>query len=144
MRKLVLACVVMGVVGIGVILLKRASETRHQEALRSAEVLRVNRRDIGSVVKATEVIKPTVGAEVRVGSSVSGVVKRLYVRIGDTAEKGQLLAELDDRELVARHDVVAAAVQLSRGFSCSKLFIVVLAPSRVMRMALCMNRAAVT
>jgi len=56
------------------------------------------RRDIGSVVKATGVIKPMVGAEVRVGSSVSAVVSRLCVRIGDRVGKGELLAELDTRE----------------------------------------------
>ncbi|MGZ8869189.1 MAG: biotin/lipoyl-binding protein [Thermoanaerobaculia bacterium] len=51
-------------------------------------------------VKATGVIRPMIGAEVRVGSRISGVVRRLYVRIGDRVEKGQLLAELDDRDLV--------------------------------------------
>jgi macrolide-specific efflux system membrane fusion protein len=60
------------------------------------------RRDIGTVVKATGVIRPMVGAEVRVGSRVSGVVRRLLVRVGDSVRQGQLLAELDDRELSAR------------------------------------------
>jgi multidrug efflux pump subunit AcrA (membrane-fusion protein) len=75
---------------------------------------RVSRRDIGSVVKATGVIKPMVGAEVRVGSSASGVVARLFVRIGDRVQKGQLLAELDSRELMARRDSAAAALRLSQ------------------------------
>jgi macrolide-specific efflux system membrane fusion protein len=42
----------------------------------------------------TGVIKPMVGAEVRVGSWASGVVKRLMVRIGAQVRQGQLLAEL--------------------------------------------------
>src|SRR5262249_17707990 len=54
---------------------------------------------------------PMVGAEVRVGSRISGVVKRLYVRIGDAVVKGQLLAELDERDLVARRDESAAALR---------------------------------
>jgi RND family efflux transporter MFP subunit len=66
------------------------------------------------VVKATGVIKPMIGAEVRVGSRVSGVVRRLCVRIGDRVGKGQLLAELDDRELIARHDQAVAALALAR------------------------------
>jgi methyl-accepting chemotaxis protein len=70
-----------------------------------------SRRDIGSVVKATGVIKPRIGAEVRVGSRISGVVQRLYVQIGDTVRKGQLLAQLDERDLVARRDEAAAALQ---------------------------------
>ncbi|MEO8335444.1 MAG: hypothetical protein ABI664_10750 [bacterium] len=54
----------------------------------NAQVVRVTRRDIGSVVKATGVIKPQVGAEVKVGSRISGVVDKLYVRIGDAVGKG--------------------------------------------------------
>lgn len=65
-------------------------------------------------VKATGVIKPMVGAEVRVGSRVSGVVRRLFVRIGDRVEKGQLLAELDDRDLVSRRREALAALNLAR------------------------------
>lgn len=75
------------------------------------ETARVARRDIGAFVKATGVIRPRVGAEVRVGSRVSGVVTRLYVRIGDRVDKGQLLAQLDDRDFVARRDEAAAAVR---------------------------------
>ncbi len=78
------------------------------------EVVRVARRDVGRVVKATGVVKPMIGAEVKVGSRVSGVVRRLFVRVGDRVEKGQLLAELDDRELVARRDQAAAALALAR------------------------------
>jgi RND family efflux transporter MFP subunit len=55
-----------------------------------------------------------IGAEVNVGSSVSGVVMRLFVQIGDHVEKGQSLAELDSRELKARRDADAAAVQVAQ------------------------------
>ena len=72
---------------------------------------RVTRRDIAAQVKATGVIKPRVGAEVRVGSRISGVVKRLHVQIGDTVARGQLLAELDDRDLVALRDQAAATLR---------------------------------
>lgn len=60
------------------------------------------------VVKATGVVKPCVGAEVRVGSRVSGVVRRLYVKVGDAVRKGQVLAELDDRDLTALREQAAA------------------------------------
>lgn len=79
-----------------------------------AEAVRVPRRAADRGVKATGVIKPMIGAEVRVGSRVSGVVRRLFVRIGDRVEKGQLLAELDDRDLAARRREAAAAVELAR------------------------------
>jgi RND family efflux transporter MFP subunit len=70
----------------------------------------VTRRTIGSSVKATGVVKPRIGAEVKVGSRVSGVVARLHVQIGDTVRRGQLLAELETRELVARRDQAQAAL----------------------------------
>jgi RND family efflux transporter MFP subunit len=54
-----------------------------------------------------------IGAEVKVGSRVSGVVRHLRVRVGDFVAKGQLLAELDARDLQARRQEAAAAVGLS-------------------------------
>jgi len=69
------------------------------------------RRD--DVVKAAGVIKPMIGAEVRVGSRVSGVVRRLFVRVGDSVKAGQLLAELDDRDLIARCAEARASLQVA-------------------------------
>jgi HlyD family secretion protein len=62
----------------------------------------VSRRDIGSTVFALGIIKPMVGAEVKVGSRISGVVNRLRANIGDYVEAGTVIAELDDAELRAR------------------------------------------
>ncbi len=62
----------------------------------------VSRRDIGSTVFALGIIKPMVGAEVKVGSRISGVVNRLRANIGDYVEAGAIIAELDDAELRAR------------------------------------------
>jgi HlyD family secretion protein len=76
-----------------------------------ARVVRVARRDVESVVKATGVIRPRVGAEVRVGSRISGVVSRLNVQVGDAVTKGQLLATLDAADLRARRDEAAAALR---------------------------------
>ena len=90
--------------------LSRAGATRAADP-GAAATARVARRDIGAQVKATGVIKPRVGAEVRVGSRISGVVKRLHVQIGDSVTQGQLLAELDDRDLVALRDQAAATVK---------------------------------
>jgi macrolide-specific efflux system membrane fusion protein len=77
------------------------------------QTARVTRRDLVTAVKATGIIKPMIGAEVRVGSRVSGVVRRLYVRVGDTVKQGQLLAELDARDLEARRGGSAAALRVA-------------------------------
>ena len=113
MKKFLLAAAAMVAVAVAFIFITRVSANHSGEPSQTVEVVRVTRREIGSVVKATGVIKPMVGAEVRVGSSVSGVVSRLYVRIGDTVGKGKLLAELDSRELLARHDAAEAALRLA-------------------------------
>lgn len=73
--------------------------------------VRVTRRDIHSSVLATGIIKPMVGAEVRVGSRVSGVVKKLHADIGDEVQKGRIIAELDATELQARVDQARADVE---------------------------------
>jgi HlyD family secretion protein len=49
-----------------------------------------------------------VGAEVKVGSRLSGVVATLHARIGDEVLEGDLLATLDDRQLRARLDALRA------------------------------------
>jgi macrolide-specific efflux system membrane fusion protein len=74
----------------------------NREKSSATETVRVLRRDIGSTVLATGIIKPMVGAEVKVGSRISGVVKRLRANIGDYVKAGQIIAELDDAELQAR------------------------------------------
>jgi HlyD family secretion protein len=109
-RKATFAAIGLAAIAVAVFLWSRAVWTQAEDAA-GAEVVRVVRRDVGSVVKATGIVKPRVGAEVRVGSRISGVVKRLYVRLGDSVSKGQLLAELDDRDLIARRNEAAAAVQ---------------------------------
>ncbi|HEX8410167.1 MAG TPA: efflux RND transporter periplasmic adaptor subunit [Thermoanaerobaculia bacterium] len=98
-----------------VVMLVAACETGVDGASREAppRPSSVQRRN-DDEVKSTGVIKPMVGAEVRVGSRVSGVVRRLFVRIGDRVEKGQLLAELDDRDLVSRRREALAALNLAR------------------------------
>lgn len=92
---------------------KRFLERRPGADPASIDGVQVTRRDIGSVVTATGVIKPMVGAEVRVGSSASGVVTRLNVQIGDYVKQGEVLADVDSRELDAKRDAAEAAVRLA-------------------------------
>ncbi len=73
----------------------------------------VSRRDIRASVLATGIIKPKVGAEVRVGSRVSGIVKKLHANIGDVVQEGQLIAELDPTELRAKYNQAKAALENS-------------------------------
>ena len=114
MKRLILGLVIIGAVAVAAVVLGRAAASRGEAPASGADSVRVVRRDIESVVTATGVIKPRIGAEVRVGSRISGVVGRLFVRIGDTVEKGQLLAELDANELAARRTEATAERELSQ------------------------------
>ena len=114
MRSILIGVVVLGLVGVGAAGWMRFETVHSQQSLRNHEVVRVTRRDVGTQAKATGIIKPMIGAEVNVGSSVSGVVTRLFVQIGDHVDKGQPLAEVDSRALKARRDADAAALQVAQ------------------------------
>jgi macrolide-specific efflux system membrane fusion protein len=113
MKKVFLSAAVIVAIAVAAMVMTHVSAKQSDSDSQGTDLVRVARRDIGSFVKATGVIKPMVGAEVRVGSTVSGVVSRLFVRIGDKVERGKLLAELDARELTARRDAAEAAVRLA-------------------------------
>ena len=74
----------------------------------------ISKTRLQETVVATGVIRPVVGAEVNVGSRISGTVISLPVEVGDQVEVGQLLARLDDAALQAAADQVRAEVALSR------------------------------
>jgi RND family efflux transporter MFP subunit len=67
------------------------------------------RADAASVL-ATGVIRPRVGAEVRVGSQVSGIVEELNVTVGAHVKQGEVLARIDSRGLAARRSQALAQV----------------------------------
>jgi RND family efflux transporter MFP subunit len=92
---------------IAVTLARCGAEAQQTEAPPAAPAP-AKHRSVDPVVKASGVIKPMIGAEVRVGSRISGVVRRLFVRVGDSVRSGQALAELDDRDLVARRNEAQA------------------------------------
>jgi macrolide-specific efflux system membrane fusion protein len=60
------------------------------------------RRTVASSVLATGVLRLRVGAEVRVGSQVSGIVQELNVTVGSHIERGAVIARIDSRSLEAR------------------------------------------
>ncbi len=90
----------------GYSMLTDKNETRNQ-----IQTAVVTRRDLGSSVLATGIVKAMVGAEVRVGSRVSGLVKNIYANVGDYVKKGQIIAELEPSELQAKYNQAQAAFQ---------------------------------
>src|SRR6185436_11689033 len=83
------------------------SLVRHKEA-ESLPTLRASRSTLTNSTVAIGTIKSKVGAEVKVGSQLSGIVARLNVNVGDKVSKGDVLAALDDRNWRARVHVLDA------------------------------------
>ncbi|PLX01375.1 MAG: efflux RND transporter periplasmic adaptor subunit [Marinilabiliales bacterium] len=69
------------------------------------------KRTIVSSVIATGIVKPQTGSEVKVGSRISGIVDKLYVNVGDTVKKGDLLAKLEEMELLAEYNQALANLE---------------------------------
>lgn len=92
-------------------------------------------RTIASTVLATGIVRLKVGAEVRVGSQLSGIVEELNVTVGAKIDQGDVIARIDSRSLEARlaqanaqvsvleQEVMRAQVELdrARGLDVKKL-----------------------
>ena len=63
---------------------------------------KVSYKKIHRTILATGTVKPVVGAEVKVGSRISGFVESLMVRIGDKVKKGETIAVIEHRDLLAK------------------------------------------
>jgi multidrug efflux pump subunit AcrA (membrane-fusion protein) len=87
-----------------VILLTAAAVFLYQNFLskpetRVLETAKVQRGDIRGVTVQTGIIKPQVGAVVKIGARATGTIVEMKVKIGDQVRQGQLIALIDDREL---------------------------------------------
>lgn len=107
MKVILAASSLIAVIAVGVYsAYSRAGSGKAEIAVTTAIV---EKRDMGSLVQATGIIKPKVGAEVRVGARITGRVEHLYANIGDRVRKGQVLVRLEQDDLKARSDLAGAA-----------------------------------
>jgi multidrug efflux pump subunit AcrA (membrane-fusion protein) len=89
------------IVGAASVLLAVSGCARGDNASQSNETALVEQRNMAATVIAIGALRPQIGAEVRVGSRISGRVQRLRANIGDRVTKGQVIAELETAELDA-------------------------------------------
>ncbi|MEN8193181.1 MAG: efflux RND transporter periplasmic adaptor subunit [Bacteroidota bacterium] len=87
------------------------SSCNNKDQVGEYQITPVKLRTISSSVIATGIVKPQTGAEVKVGSRISGIVKNLNVNVGDQVIKGDLLAKLEETELQAEYNQSLANVE---------------------------------
>ena len=102
MRRIVISAVVSIIAAGAAAAVFGGWRTNSKPAAESERIVRVEHGRIGAVVDSTGVVRLRVGSEVRVGSQLSGIVRKLNVTIGSHVEAGQIIAEIDDRTIQAR------------------------------------------
>ena len=100
----------MAAVSVAIISFYLSKQPSTEAATTTAAVIR---KTINASVSATGAIKPMVGAEVKVGSRISGKVEKLLVSVGSQVEKDQVIVEIDARELTGNVMKSQADVQLA-------------------------------
>jgi RND family efflux transporter MFP subunit len=78
------------------------NEPREDRNIAAASTISPEIREIDSTVTTSGTVRLRTGAEVRVGSQVSGIVRKLNVTVGSHIQKGDVIAEIDPRQLQAR------------------------------------------
>lgn len=90
----------------------RSNERR--PAVADARTVHPEWRMVGTTVNATGTVRLRVGSEVRVGSQLSGIVKKLNVTVGSHVRAGDEIAEIDNAPIQARVAQAEAQAQLDR------------------------------
>lgn len=66
------------------------------------KLAKVLKRDLGATVQATGIVRPLVGAEVKVGARTPGKVVELPINVGDKVAEGQVIAKIEQDDLMAK------------------------------------------
>lgn len=74
----------------------------------------VERGSVKQVLEATGIIKAQVGAQVKIGARATGVLVNVPVKVGDKVAAGDLVAEIDTREIKAQIEQAEARYRLAQ------------------------------
>ncbi len=86
----------------------RSHEDAPPRPVVAVKVAKAEVADVKSTVRAPAFVFPR--EQANIGSRVTAPIRKLLVRKGDKVEAGQLLAQLDNRDMLAQRDEAAAAV----------------------------------
>ncbi len=95
-KKVLLIAVVVVLAAAGFFAYKKFFTKPQTKVLETAKV---EKGSILGVLVETGIIKPQVGAVVKIGTRATGSIVKMNVKVGDRVKKGQLIALIDDREI---------------------------------------------
>ncbi|MBP1748564.1 MAG: efflux transporter periplasmic adaptor subunit [Deltaproteobacteria bacterium] len=88
--------------------------TRNGDKQKTGEPFTVKRANVTYSTEQTGIIKAQVGAIVKVGTRATGTLNKLRFQVGDAVKKGDLIVEIDDREILANLRNAEAVVDEQR------------------------------
>ena len=95
MKKTIIIIIALVLVAGGILLYRGLTKST-TKVLETAKVMKGSLR---GVIVETGIIKPQVGAVVKIGARATGTIMKMNVKIGDKVTNGQLIALIDDREI---------------------------------------------
>ncbi len=110
-KKLVVLVVVLLLIGGGYGIWR---SRQNGQAVRILETAEVRRGAVRQVLEQTGIVKPQVGAIVKIGTRATGVIERMLVKVGDRVSAGQLVAQIDNREISSQLAEARARYQARR------------------------------
>jgi HlyD family secretion protein len=106
-----LGLALLALAAIAVFLIVRSS-MRPRAAVAAVSVEPVSRRDITLTIEATGTVEPIDLVEVK--SKASGQIIRMPVEVGSVVKKGDLLAQIDTRDVQNQYDQALAALRAAQ------------------------------
>ncbi len=85
-----------------------------KEDIQILETATAGKGSLRGIIVETGIIKPQVGAVVKIGARATGTIMKMKVKVGDRVRKDQLIALIDDRELSKSLEQQRAALAEAR------------------------------
>lgn len=111
MKKLIFLLIAALAAGGGIWYFTKAKDSGVIKVIKTATV---QRGDVSKILEATGIVKAQVGAQVKIGAQATGVLDSVPVKVGDHVKKGQLIAQIDARELRSRIAQAQADLRLDQ------------------------------
>jgi HlyD family secretion protein len=98
-KKKYIVIAIIAVIIAGILIYFFAGKKGNEE--KTGQDFTVKRGNVTHFTEQTGIIKAQVGAIVKVGTRATGTLTTLKYQVGDAVKKGELIATIDDREILA-------------------------------------------